>query len=126
MIEVLVVDDEVAHRLMVRRALLKATPDMTVIEAESVSGGRIAFDAGGIGLIIVDLNLAGASGIELIQHVRTSPDGATVPLIVISTSSLESDVRAAYAHGANAFIFKSAPGSDFTRDLVAAVDFFTR
>jgi two-component system chemotaxis sensor kinase CheA len=126
MIEVLVVDDEVAHRLMVRRALLKATLDMTVVEAESVHGGRSAFDAGGIGLMIVDLNLAGSSGLELIRHVRASPDGAAIPLIVISTSTLERDVYAAYAEGANTFIFKSAPGSDFVRDLVAAVDFLTR
>lgn len=126
MIEVLVVDDDVAHRLMVRRALLKVSHGATVTEAESLTTGCATFDSGGFSLVIVDLNLAGQSGLELIRHVRASPDGGATPLIVISTSTLESDVHAAYAAGANTFIFKSSTGADFARDLVKAVDFVTR
>lgn len=121
MIEALLVDDEPAHRLIARRALVKARSDITVTEAESLTLGRAAFDNGSFTLLVVDLNLAGSSGLDLIRHARSQHKG--LPIIAISTSSLESDISAAYTAGANIFVSKADGGRSFPADLTAAVGF---
>jgi len=123
MITVLLIDDEPAHRLMVRRALLKARPEIAITEAETLEAGCAAHRANPFKLAIVDLNLAGESGLDFIRFVRTSTSGQTLPIIVISTSTLESDVEAAYAAGANIFVFKTENGRNFPADIAAAVAF---
>jgi CheY-like chemotaxis protein len=55
---------------------------------------------------LVDLNLIGMSGIELIACLRADPAFAAVPVIILSTSSSPNDVREAYAAGANAYLAK--------------------
>lgn len=121
MIAVLVVDDEPAHRLMVRRALGKARRDLAITEAGSLAEGTQAFMHGSFNLAIVDLNLAGESGLEFIRAARAGAANNTIPIIAISTSSLDTDVQAAYAAGANSFVFKTAAGRSFPADIAAAV-----
>lgn len=121
MIAALLVDDEPAHRLIARRALVKARADIVVTEAESLAQGRTTFDSNSFALLVVDLNLAGSSGLDLIRHARASHQ--TLPIIAISTSSLESDIAASYLAGANIFVSKAEGGRSFPADLSAAVQF---
>ena len=124
MITALLVDDEPAHRLIARRALVKARSDIHVTEAESLTRGRAAFDNGSFTLLVVDLNLAGSSGLDLIRHARSL--NVALPIIAISTSSLESDISAAYNAGANIFVSKADGGRSFPVDLTAAVEFLVK
>lgn len=121
MIAALLVDDEPAHRLIARRALMKAHADLGVTEAESLAQGRSVFDGGACNLLVVDLNLAGSSGLELIRYARNQ--NPVLPIIAISTSSLESDISAAYTAGANIFVSKADGTRSFPADLTAAVKF---
>lgn len=120
----LLVDDDPAHRLMARRALLKARPGISIIEAESLATGIASFESGSFELIVVDLNLAGSSGLDLIRQVRAKD--STVAVIVISTSSLERDISAAYEAGANVFVSKAERERSFPADLAAAVEFLLK
>lgn len=124
MIAALLVDDEPAHRLIARRALVKARADIVVTEAESLAQGRTTFDSNSFALLVVDLNLAGSSGLDLIRHARARHQ--TLPIIAISTSSLESDIAASYLAGANIFVSKAEGGRSFPADLSAAVQFLLK
>ena len=55
-------------------------------------------------IILLDLNLPGVSGHELLTLFRQR--GATAPVIVFSTSSHASDVSYCYRAGANAYLVK--------------------
>jgi DNA-binding response OmpR family regulator len=124
MIVALLVDDDPAHRLMARRALIKAHTAITVVEAESLANGTQAFDQNSLHLLVIDLNLAGASGLDLIRYARGR--SGTIPIIAISTSSLEADVAAAYNAGANIFVFKADSLRSFPSDLSAAATYLLR
>jgi len=124
MIAALLVDDEPAHRLIARRALIKARSDISVTEAESLAVGRATFDTGSFTLLVIDLNLAGVSGLDLIRYARSQREA--LPIIAISTSSLESDISAAYVAGANIFVSKADGGRSFPADLTAAVEFLVK
>lgn len=57
-----------------------------------------------LSLILLDLNLLGVGGREIIYLIRKS--GSRVPIIVFSTSSSPNDIEACYREGANAYIIK--------------------
>ena len=60
------------------------------------------------GLVILDLNMPGVSGFEVIRWMRSHPQAKLVPIIVLSCSSVPADVNRAYELGANAFMVKPA------------------
>lgn len=80
---VLVVDDEPSARLLVRALLEKRG-----YEAVEASDGFEALDRvrddDAIGLAVVDLNMPGMDGLELIWNLRDSPHSAELPVIVVT------------------------------------------
>jgi CheY-like chemotaxis protein len=63
-------------------------------------------------LILLDLNLPGMNGREVLQRIRATPALRTVPVVVLTTSRRQEDVEDMYAAGANTYIEKP---QDFPR-----------
>ncbi|MEW4566660.1 response regulator [Tautonia sp. JC769] len=63
-------------------------------------------------LVLLDLNLPGPSGSEILARLKTDPILRTIPVVVMTTSGRDEDVWQSYQAGANSFIQK--PG-DFQR-----------
>jgi CheY-like chemotaxis protein len=57
-------------------------------------------------LILLDLNLPGMTGREVLERIRHTPALRTVPVIVLTTSRRQEDVHDMYAAGANTYIEK--------------------
>jgi two-component system response regulator len=57
-------------------------------------------------LIILDLNLPGVSGKDILQQIRANPLTQRVPVVVLTSSTEEEDVFSSYRLGANSFIRK--------------------
>lgn len=68
-------------------------------------------------LVILDLNLGGISGMEMLAELRGDPALSWIPVIVWTTSSSPRDVRACYAAGANCYLRKPVRLDDFERAL---------
>jgi two-component system, chemotaxis family, response regulator Rcp1 len=63
-------------------------------------------------LILLDLNLPGMNGLEVLRCIRARPELRAVPVVVLTTSRRQEDVRDTYAAGANTYIEKPR---DFAR-----------
>jgi two-component system response regulator len=63
-------------------------------------------------LILLDLNLPGMSGRQVLERVRATPSLRAVPVVVLTTSRRHEDVEQMYASGANTYIEKP---QDFAR-----------
>ncbi len=63
-------------------------------------------------LILLDLNLPGHSGFDVLTTVRGGAHPNLVPVVVLSTSDSEADCQKSYALGANAFFTKPATFAD--------------
>lgn len=63
-------------------------------------------------LVLLDLNLPQLDGRELLRIVKSDPDLASIPVVVLTTSVDENDVQESYRAHANSFISKPA---DFGR-----------
>ena len=57
-------------------------------------------------LILLDLNLPGMNGRDVLERMRGTPALRTSPVVVLTTSRRQEDVELMYASGANTYIEK--------------------
>ncbi len=57
-------------------------------------------------MILLDLNLPGTDGREVLAEIKADPQLKQIPVIVLTTSSDDRDVRACYQAGASSYIQK--------------------
>jgi CheY-like chemotaxis protein len=74
-------------------------------------------------LILLDLNLPGKSGFEVLQVIKTSPALRSVPVVVLTSSNSEVHVNRSYKLSANAFITKPHDYGEFV-DMVKMIGDF--
>lgn len=65
-------------------------------------------------LILLDLNLPGTDGRELLEKFKGNESLKSIPVIILTTSDLESDVKKAYTIGANTYIVKPETRDQFS------------
>ena len=58
------------------------------------------------GVILLDLNLPGTDGREVLEAVKRDSGLKAIPVIVLTTSSDERDVQRCYEAGANSYVKK--------------------
>lgn len=105
MIRLLLVEDDESDAFLTKRAFAQ----MKGTNLMHVPGGKAALDAlrsGRFDLMLLDLNMPGLSGHELIEVLREGEDHEAVPIIVFSSSNHPGDVDKAYEAGANAYLRK--------------------
>jgi CheY-like chemotaxis protein len=76
-------------------------------------------------LIMLDLNLPGMNGIEILQVLKKDPSTEKIPVIVFSTSSSENDISACYKLKANTYITKPLDLNEFF-DVFKSIDEFLK
>jgi hypothetical protein len=57
-------------------------------------------------IVLLDLNLPKLDGLEVLRILKTHPELMVAPVIVLSSSSQDSDIQSAYMRGANSYILK--------------------
>jgi CheY-like chemotaxis protein len=66
-------------------------------------------------VVLLDLNLPRIGGLEVLGRIRESPNIATLPVVILTTSSAEQDVAKAYGGHANSYLVKPVDFDNFTR-----------
>ena len=102
--KVLLIEDHPIVRAGCRR-LLAERPDVTVIEAETAAAGLAAVEAHAPDLIILDLNLPDARGLDVLKTLRARPSPPRV--IVFSMYEEPAFVSTALDSGAAAYVSKN-------------------
>src|SRR5258706_1573166 len=114
---VLVVDDHAIVRSGIRR-LVSERPDIEVFEAASGEEAMSAVLDAPVDLIVLDLNLPGLGGLELLRRlVRTVPK---VPVLIFSQHAEAIYATKALEAGAQGFVSKNALPEEFL-EAVGAV-----
>ncbi|MDJ0571058.1 MAG: response regulator [Pleurocapsa sp. MO_192.B19] len=57
-------------------------------------------------LIVLDLNLPGTDGREILIELKQDQDLKTIPVVIFSTSSNPQDIDACYKHGISGYLVK--------------------
>jgi two-component system response regulator len=122
---ILLVEDAIADATLVARGLEKCgvqNPLVTLRNADQVLAylegineyeDRIAHPLPI--LILLDLKLPGMQGLQLLKWIRTRRDLRLIPVVILTGSESEADVKHAYEAGANSYLRKGSSSDEFYR-----------
>lgn len=113
----LLVEDDESHALMIKVAF----DEESGVELEHIRSGDEAIERLSAGdtpdILLLDLRLPGTDGFDVLRAVRTELGLATLPVVVLTTSSADSDFELAKRLGANSYVVKPV-GFDAFCDVV--------
>ncbi len=69
------------------------------------------------GIILLDLNLPGTDGREVLEEIKRHDELKQIPVIVLTTSNDERDVAACYRAGANSYVQKPVDLDGFLKAI---------
>lgn len=64
-------------------------------------------------IILLDLNLPKKDGREVLAEIKSDPELKCIPVIILTTSSAQSDILNTYSHHANCYIMKPVDFNQF-------------
>jgi CheY-like chemotaxis protein len=76
-------------------------------------------------IILLDLNMPRKDGREALAEIKADSDLRKIPVVVLTTSSDEQDVRRAYDLGANSYITKPVTGSKLHSVLTRLAEYWS-
>lgn len=110
---ILLVDDSEADARLFQIALREVAPRVSLYW---VASGEEAIEAlhrtdrfrdiTGFDIVILDLNMPGNSGLEILQRIRGDAETRIRPVLVMSSSQDPRDVRRSYELGASSYFVK--------------------
>ena len=130
-IEVLLVEDDPGDVMMTREAFqdyklhneLHVVSDgaeaMAFLRQEGEYVGRPRPD-----LVLLDLNLPRMDGRQVLEAIKSDPELASIPVVVLTTSENEDDVLRSYSLHANAYVTKPVDFQRFIEVVRQIDDFF--
>lgn len=103
-----VVDDDEDDQLFIRSAFRDAHPAVAVLtlsDGDELLPTLVQCDELPR-LILMDVNMPRKNGFEALKELRSVPDFADLPVVMLTTSSADEDRRRSLALGANYFLIK--------------------
>ena len=122
---IVLVEDNPADVLLVKKALqekgikcaLTCFEDGEKALKNLSQAGRLAPD-----LILLDLNLPGVDGVDVLGKICTIPGLLKVPVVILTSSESPSDMQRTQRIGAARYIRKPSGVEDFFREVGCAVE----
>lgn len=101
---ILVVDDE-PHIRRVLEVILGSSGFDVVLASDGMQGlDNLSREP--VDLILLDLMMPGANGLEILSKIRANPERANTPVIILTAKGQDTDREAALAGGASDFLTK--------------------
>jgi two-component system, chemotaxis family, response regulator Rcp1 len=130
-IEVSMIEDNEGDARLARETLRECKIKNTLHHARD-GGERMAFlrrvgrfaDAPCPDLVLLDLNLPGKSGQEVLAEIKADPDLRRIPVVIRTVSSDKADVLKSYDLHANCFITKPIDLMQFITVIKSIEDFW--
>lgn len=127
---ILVVEDSMADFQTMERMFRKAGINNPVCHCETghkameflqgVSGGDESGFYPRPGIILLDLNLPGIDGREVLRNIKSDANLKSIPVIIFTTSDAPNDISECYENGANSYITKPVDLEKF-REVVELI-----
>jgi CheY-like chemotaxis protein len=77
-------------------------------------------------LVLLDLNLPGTDGRDLLVTIKTDTHLQSIPIVIVTTSHNPHDIEWCYQHGANAYQVKALDYAQFRNDMRLLVEYWLR
>jgi two-component system chemotaxis response regulator CheY len=103
---ILVVDDSRIMRNIVKNTFSSLKIPCQFLEA---GNGKIAYnllETNKVSLVFLDWNMPEMNGLEFLKKVRSMPDYANIPIIMVTSEAAKYNVSEAFQNGATDYIVK--------------------
>jgi two-component system response regulator len=125
-IEVILVEDNIDDATLVIHALKKSNMANNLIhlqdgvEALDYIFGTGNYEGKGIQnmnakVILLDLKMPRINGLEVLEKVKSDPRTKSVPVVVLTSSNEDPDIKKCYDLGANSYIVKPVDFDNFSK-----------
>ena len=71
-------------------------------------------------VILLDLKLPKVNGLEVLAKIKADEHTKTIPVVIVTSSQEDKDLKEAYKRGANSYIVKPIDASNFVEALSEA------
>ena len=117
------VDVDLTNRAFARRQM--ANPIEVARDGEEALAFIARWEAGEPTplLILLDLKLPRVNGLEVLAQWKAHEISRSIPVVVLTTSAEDRDIKAAYRLGANSYIVKPVDFSKFL-DVAAQIELY--
>jgi two-component system, chemotaxis family, response regulator Rcp1 len=125
-LQILLVEDDPGDILIAQEALRAGQLEsaLTVVQDGGEALNVLRSEGRRPDLVLLDLNLPGMSGHEVLAEIKGDPALRMHPVVVLSTSGAEEDVRRSYDLGANVYVKKPVDFDRFAEVVKLIEDFF--
>jgi CheY-like chemotaxis protein len=127
--KIMLVEDNEGDAVLAREAIIHNKSETELIHVYSGDQAlEYLFEAGKPkpDIILLDLNLPGMSGIEILQVLKKDPLTEPIPVMVFSTSNSENDISACYKNKANTYITKPLDLNEFFKVFKSLDEFMKK
>lgn len=124
---VLLVEDNQNDELLTRRAFKKNNmADRLIVAQDGVEALDFLLGTGSHAgrnldrmpaLILLDLNLPRMGGLEVLRRVRSHERTKLIPVVILTSSDEEKDIRGSYQLGMNSYIRKPVDYNEFVETV---------
>jgi putative two-component system response regulator len=115
-LKVLIVDDDMINRMLLKTLLRKNSTVSEIVEAENGSDALEKYKSeDGVNIILLDVMMPVLNGVEFLKIFRSEANNSHVPVIVLTTD----DTRKAevFDNGANDFLRKPIMGEELNEKI---------
>ncbi|MBE0510818.1 MAG: response regulator [Gammaproteobacteria bacterium] len=109
---VLYVEDNPANLRLVKK-IIATRHDVDVLEASTAEQGLMIAREACPDLILLDINLPGMDGFAALQHLRSQPQTANIPVIAVTANAMPRDIKRGMAAGFDDYLTKPIDISRF-------------
>ncbi len=124
---ILIIEDNDDDVLMIQRGFKKGRIGNSLHRVTNGKEGLAYLDGGGasnIQLILLDLNMEVMNGFEFLQKREERPEIKRIPVVVLTSSSRQTDVERAYKLGANSYVEKPLEPAKFVEAILSIENFW--
>ncbi|RRR70095.1 MAG: response regulator [Candidatus Viridilinea halotolerans] len=118
----LLVEDNIDDELLTVRALRKAgilneivvqhNGEDAIAYLQQIATNQDPFHLPAV--VLLDLKLPKVNGLEVLQHIRSTPFLQLLPVVILTSSSEERDIVESYSLGANSYVRKPVKFDQFS------------
>ncbi len=128
-VDILLVEDNPDDAELTLRALRKDHSNESLLHAED--GARAVDYLFGLGefsgrdvrllpkVVLLDLKLPKVDGLEVLRRIKSDERTRSVPVVMLTSSNEERDVRQSYEYGVNSYIVKPVSFDDYIAKVSA-------
>jgi CheY-like chemotaxis protein len=130
---IILVEDNESDAEVARRAIKRSSPARSLVvvgdglsAVDMLLGTEAQPPCPRPRLMMIDINLPGLDGIELLTRIRSNPELRGVAVVMVSSSAEERDIRRAYDRGCNSYVTKPVDIRELQSLYASVVNYWTQ